>query len=77
MSTTIADLGERALIDRLARRITRLPPHVDIGIGDDAAALTTEPGNVSVVTTDAIVEGVHFDRRFTPPDAAQERYYAR
>ena len=38
-----------------------------VGIGDDAAVAEPERGALEVLTTDALVEGVHFDRRFSPP----------
>ena len=38
-----------------------------VGIGDDAAVATPERGALQVLTTDALVEGVHFDRRFSTP----------
>ena len=41
---------------------------VALGVGDDAAVLRPPPGEELVVTVDAVVEGVHFDRRFTPFD---------
>ena len=40
-----------------------------MGPGDDAAVLEPARGALEVVTTDALVEDVHFDRRFCPPDA--------
>lgn len=61
----VADLGERALIERIRRRVPAAPAHLLIGIGDDAAVVAPEKGALEVITTDALVEGVHFDRRFS------------
>ena len=65
---TVAELGEHALIARIRARIAD-PAWVVVGPGDDAAVIVPEPRTLDVLTTDALVEGVHFDRRFCPPDA--------
>ncbi len=58
---TLADLGESALIRRIARRAGHPPGRSwALGIGDDAAILRTRPGEELVLSTDAHVEGVHF-----------------
>jgi len=57
--------GERALIERIRRRVPPAPPGLLIGIGDDAAVAQPERGALQVLTTDALVEGVHFERRFS------------
>jgi thiamine-monophosphate kinase len=72
---TVSSLGERALIDRITARLAT-PPWVVIGPGDDAAVIEPERGALDVLTTDALVEGVHFDRRFVPPDAIGHRALA-
>lgn len=59
---TVADLGEHALIERLRSRVPTPPAFVQIGIGDDAAVVVPERNALEVVTTDGLVEGVHFDR---------------
>ena len=69
MSATIASLSERALIARIRARATARAPHVIIGIGDDAAVVEPERGAIDVITTDALVEDVHFRRGWTPADA--------
>jgi thiamine-monophosphate kinase len=63
----VSDVGERALIERIRTRVPASPPELVIGIGDDAAVATLERGALQVLTTDALVEGVHFDRRFSSP----------
>jgi len=66
---TVADLGEQALIARIHARVPPPPPSVVLGIGDDAAVVEPDRGALSVITTDAMVDGVHFDRAFSPMDA--------
>jgi thiamine-monophosphate kinase len=53
-----------------------MPAWVLIGPGDDAAVIAPARGAVEVLTTDALVEGVHFDRRFVPPAAIGHRALA-
>ena len=72
---TVSDIGERALISRITARLA-MPPWVLVGPGDDAAVIQPERGALEVLTTDALVEGVHFDRRFVPPDAIGHRALA-
>ncbi len=47
-----------------------------VGIGDDGAVVEPERNHLQVLTVDAVVEGVHFDRAFTPPDAIGHRALA-
>jgi thiamine-monophosphate kinase len=72
---TISDLGERALIDRITARLATAP-WVVVGPGDDAAVIEPQRGEDDVLTTDAQIENVHFDRRFVPPDAIGHRALA-
>ncbi len=57
----LRDVGEFGLIDRIARLARGAPGRdVVLGIGDDAAIVRPRPGEDLVVTTDALVEDVHF-----------------
>jgi thiamine-monophosphate kinase len=47
-----------------------------VGLGDDAAVVEPERNRLQVLTVDAIVEGIHFDRAFTPPAAIGHRALA-
>ena len=53
-----------------------MPSWVVVGPGDDAAVIAAERGALAVLTTDAQVEGVHFDQRFVPADALGHRALA-
>ena len=61
------EIGERALIERIRSRLPPPPPSLVVGIGDDAAVTAFDRGSLAVLTTDALVEGIHFDRRFSSP----------
>ena len=73
---TVADLGEHALITRIHARVPHPPRSVVVGIGDDAAVFGPDRGSLSVITTDAMVEGVHFDRTFTPMETVGHKALA-
>src|SRR5262249_7162647 len=61
---------------RSQARLPPAPPWLLVGIGDDAAVVEPERNRVEVLTVDALVEGVHFDRAFVPPDAIGHRALA-
>ena len=63
----VSEAGERALIERIRQRVPAADPNLLVGIGDDAAVAAPDRGALQVLTTDALVEGVHFDRRFSSP----------
>jgi thiamine-monophosphate kinase len=73
---TVSELTERELVQLVQQRLSPAPPWVVVGIGDDAAVVEPERNRLDVVTVDSIVDGVHFDRRFTPPDAIGYRALA-
>lgn len=63
--TALSDLGEFALIDHLTKNFKVHHTTTIKGVGDDAAVLDFKDEQV-VVTTDLLVEGVHFDLSYMP-----------
>ena len=63
--TSIAQLGEFGLIDHLTKNFTTTQSSTLKGIGDDAAVLDFGAKKV-VVSTDLLIEGVHFDLAYMP-----------
>ncbi|MFQ5791496.1 MAG: thiamine-phosphate kinase [Acidobacteriota bacterium] len=63
----LSELGEDRFLEKLQERVARPGPDVRLGIGDDAAALAIPAGEVALVSTDVLVEGVHFTRRTLAP----------
>ncbi|MFM1857775.1 MAG: hypothetical protein RLZ05_835 [Bacteroidota bacterium] len=63
--TEISTLGEFGLIEHLTKNIELQNASSILGVGDDAAVID-HFGKQTVVTTDLLVEGVHFDLMYTP-----------
>lgn len=59
----LKQLGEFALIDLIKKNTIKNGENVVIGIGDDAAVLIPTPHLLQLITTDMLVENVHFDLR--------------
>lgn len=64
-TTEISQLGEFGLIDRLTKDLPNKNASTKLGVGDDAAII--EAGDKDIlVTTDLLLEGIHFDLRYVP-----------
>jgi thiamine-monophosphate kinase len=58
---------ERELIAGIRARVPAPPPWLALGIGDDAAVVEPPRGSLEILTTDSLVESIHFDRRLSAP----------
>ena len=63
--TEISSLGEFGFIEHLTRNIELQQASSIVGVGDDAAVID-HFGKQTVITTDLLLEGVHFDLMYTP-----------
>ncbi len=61
----ISQLGEFGLIDRIREKFTLVNSTSLTGIGDDAAVIEAKDDNI-LISTDMLVEGIHFDLSYTP-----------
>ena len=66
MSTEIATLGEFGLIRHLTESLEYRQPSTRYGVGDDAAVIACSEGKQTLITTDLLLEGVHFDLTYVP-----------
>ena len=64
-TTPVSELGEFGLIERLTKNFTSVNASTLKGVGDDAAVIDSG-GMKTIVTTDLLVEGIHFDLMYTP-----------
>ncbi len=62
---TLKEIGEFGFIKKISRGCLIRPESIIKAIGDDAAAFTTDPAQISLITTDLLVERVHFLRNTT------------
>jgi len=63
--TELAELGEFGLIKHLTRDFKIVNPSTLKSIGDDAAVISNESGEI-LLSTDLLIEGVHFDLAYVP-----------
>jgi thiamine-monophosphate kinase len=63
--TEISSLGEFGLIEHLTKNIELQNASSIVGVGDDAAVID-HFGKQTVITTDLMIEGIHFDLIYTP-----------
>ena len=64
--TTISSLGEFKLIEKLTKDIQLNHISTHKGIGDDAAVLKQSTQTEQLISSDMLVEGIHFDTTYTP-----------
>lgn len=64
--TELSEIGEFGLIDRLKEFLPAKSDKIVKSIGDDAAVIKTEENAIQFISTDLLMEGVHFDLAYTP-----------
>ena len=64
--TEIATLGEFGLIHHLTDKLEYHQSSTLKGVGDDAAVIKNQPGVRTLVTTDLLLEGIHFNLEYVP-----------
>ncbi len=64
--TEISTLGEFGLIRHLTDKLPTQQSSTLKGVGDDAAVIKNQPGERTLVTTDLLLEGIHFNLEYVP-----------
>ncbi len=64
-TTPVGELGEFGLIERLTQKFKPVNTSTITTVGDDAAVIDNA-GKRTVISTDLLVEGIHFDMMYTP-----------
>lgn len=63
---TIKQIGELGFLNRLYPQFKIKDKDIIVGLGDDAAVISPHLSDNYILTTDMLVEGTHFDLRYTP-----------
>jgi thiamine-monophosphate kinase len=64
--TELEKLGEFGLIDHLTKDFVNQNPSTSCGIGDDAAVISISNDDAKLISTDMLIEGVHFNLMYMP-----------
>lgn len=64
--TSIEALGEFGLIKELTKNFRNKRPSTIYGVGDDAAVIERDKDTVTLISTDMLIEGIHFNLMYTP-----------
>ena len=64
--TELEKLGEFGLIDHLTKDFVNQNPSTTFGIGDDAAVISISDDDAKLISTDMLIEGVHFNLMYMP-----------
>ncbi len=64
--TSLEEIGEFGLIDLLTKDLKKHQNSTLYGVGDDAAVIEKNEKEVTLITTDSLVEGIHFNMMYTP-----------
>jgi len=64
--TELENLGEFGLIDHLTKEFKNVVPSTQVGIGDDAAVISISKKEATLISTDFLIEGVHFNLMYMP-----------
>ncbi len=64
--TELSTLGEFGLIERIKHQFTPILSQTVKGIGDDAAVIDTGADEYTLISTDMLIEGIHFDLSYAP-----------
>jgi thiamine-monophosphate kinase len=64
--TELESLGEFGLIDHLTKQFKNKNSSTMVGIGDDAAVISISENEAQLVSTDLLIEGVHFNLMYMP-----------
>jgi len=64
--TPISEIGRQGLINRIRKSVSNNNEQLKVGIGDDAAVYSPDPGSDQLISSETLIEGVDFDLSFHP-----------